>query len=664
MVVGDTTPTERSRPGRRLDAALALSCALVALLGYLRTMRPTFGWGDSSELTTAAYHLGIGHSPGYPTWILLMHPFSRLPIGTVAFRVNLATVIAGAIAVGLLYYVFSHLAKSRPAGVIAALAFAFSPTFWDQTTEAEVYTLHVAFAALIILLALMWRRTRHDRWLYLLSWVTGISLGNHALTALMIPALIYFVWAERGGRFFTVKRVALCCALLALGLSIYTYELIRGAANPPPHLNNPHSLAQFWQQLTAPGARESMFDRGLLVSLTRARNRLAEVAWILYPRPDNLIFGRAGVILGFIGLFALGWRDRRLTAFLLLLALFDVAYAMNFSIFDIYIYYLPLHLVWAAFIAVGAAWVIALAGRQLERITSSLVSPSPVWRYGPVVAILMALVPVQFFTHLRQADGSTDYTPEWFARATFRQVEPNALILADWWAIAPLGYLKHIEGQRDDVVMYAAPSLHSEGAFLDFSRRNFLEGFEAIYFVELLTYKAGLLREKYWLVPEGPVARLYLDRPDPATLLADLPAIPTVRFDDKVGLVKVKIANKTLRPGECVDFTVYWTPLPGYDHRRYQAIYTLTKGREQIWQESAVLGYDLYPAGQWQQGQALMEKHRIYLEAPEATGEYELRMRVRPRGESKRLVHDRAPVAGDNRELRLGSVTVGAPLPP
>ena len=88
--------TERRRG---LDAIICLGLILVALLGYLRTMRPTFGWGDSSELITAAYHLGVGHSPGYPTWMLIMHPFSRIPVGDVAFRVNFMTAFLGAVAV-------------------------------------------------------------------------------------------------------------------------------------------------------------------------------------------------------------------------------------------------------------------------------------------------------------------------------------------------------------------------------------------------------------------------------------------------------------------------------------------------------------------------------------------------------------------------------------
>ena len=159
----------RPRGKHALDVVLCLVLFLLALAAYLRTMRPTFGWGDPSELITAAYHLGVGHSPGYPTWMLLAHPFSRLPIGDVAFRVNFFNALLGGLAIPLLYLVYHRIAGSRIAAFVAALAFAFTATFWDITTEADVFTLHVCFAAVILLIALRWRRRPHDRWLYLLS---------------------------------------------------------------------------------------------------------------------------------------------------------------------------------------------------------------------------------------------------------------------------------------------------------------------------------------------------------------------------------------------------------------------------------------------------------------------------------------------------------------
>ena len=636
-----------------LDAVLCFLLVLISLLGYLRTMRPTFGWGDSSELITAAYHLGVGHSPGYPTWMLIMHPFSRIPIGDVAFRVNFMTAFLGAVAVALLYLVYRTISGNRIAGFIAALTFAFAATFWDQTTEAEVYTLHVCLAATSILMVLAWRATGRDRWVYLLSWLIGISLGNHALTALMIPAILYFVYAEKGREYFTVARIAKCAALFALGISIYAYLPIRALSNPPPHLNNPHSLTEMWSQLTAPGARQAMFDRGWLVPIQRAgfhtKRLIAE-------------FGYLGCALGLFGAGLLWRRDRKLSVFLTVIAVFDIAYSSNFSIFDIYVYFLPLHIVWAAGIAVGVAAVLTLVGRGMARVPETLVSPTPVWRYGPAAAMLMMLPFMQFTNNLRRVDGSEDYGSERFARAVASMAEPGSLILADWWAIAPIGYLKYIEGERRDLIMFAAPSIYAEEGFLDFAKQDFLRSYPAIYFVEMLTYRMHLLREKAYLVPQGPVYRVYVDRPPREDMLADIPATPTVRFGDQVGLVKIERASGAIRPGEPFAFELYWTPLEGYNGKNHEAIFVLENeegGR--IWQESNLLGHDLYPLDEWEQGEVVKEEHRIYLPDPVEPGEYNLYVRVREHGQAACLGCDR-PLDGHNeRDYLLASIQVGEP---
>ncbi len=644
-------PTSR----RRLDAIICFSLGFIALLGYLRTMRPTFGWGDSSELITAAYHLGIGHSPGYPTWMLIAHPFSRLPMGDVAFRVNFMTALLGAVAVALLYLVYRTISGNRMAAFVAALTFAFATTFWDQTTEAEVYTLHVCFAAVILLIVLAWRATQADRWLYVLSWVLGVSLGNHALTVLMIPAIVYLLWAEHGPRLFTLRRVAKCAALFVLGLSIYLYVPIRAMANPPPHVNNPHSVGAMWAHLTSPGSRQAMFDRGWIVPLHRAA---------LHTRRLTEEFGYFGSALSLLGMGLLWRRDRRLVVFLLLIGFFDVAYSVNFSIFDIHVYYLPLHLVCAAFISVGVAAVLSIAGQLMARLQHGLVSPTPAWRYGPALVLLMLLPFSQYTRNFAWVDGSDDYGSERFARAVAQQLEPGSLLLADWWTIAPIGYLKYVEGIRTDLVMFAAPSLYSEYGFIDFAQEDFLRKYPAAYFVEMLTYRIQLLRERTYLVPQGPVYRIFLDRPAPETLLADLPPSPAVRFGDYVACVDAEVAEGPLRPGEGFDFTVYWTPLDGYQAKPYEAIFVLeNEAGDRIWQESNLLGHDLYPLDELQMGLVLGEEHRIYLLDPVPPGEYHLFVRVRERGRSQCLTCDQPHPGRNPRDYLLGRLTVGEPAP-
>ncbi len=661
--VHDTQPPGK---GRLAEAATCLLVFVLSLLAYLRTMRPSFGWGDSSELITAAYHLGVGHSPGYPTWMLIAHPFSRLPIGDVAFRLNLLNALLAGLAVALLYLLFRWLSGSRIAALVGALSFAFSLTWWDVTTEAEVYTLHICLSAAILLVALRWRREPRavalpvpepaDRWLFLGSWMVGLSLGNHALTTLVAVSLLYLVWAERGWRFFRGRRLAVCVGLFLLGLSVYAYVPLRALANPPPQLNNPRTLGDFWTHLTAPGAREAMFDSGLRLPLRRAVGYLLRL---------TLEFGHAGCALALVGLVVLWRRDRRLANWLLLLAALDLAYSSNFSIFDIYVYYLPLYLVLAAFISVGAGAALDLAARGMARLRPLGVRSTPTFQRGPAAALLLMVPFTLFAGRLPTVDRSGDWSPELFARAVFRQVEPGALIMADWWKIAPLGYLKHIEGERPDVTLSAAPSLHCEQAFLEVARADRLRRYPAVYFAEALTYRADLIRARFPVAPAGPLWRVYVKRPPADEVLAAREPLPRARFADRVGLVDVELEGIELRPGACLDFTVYWTPLEGYNGRPHTAIYLL-EGRdgERVWQVSTTLGHGLYPADRWRPGEVVREPHRIYLPDAVPAGEYDLKVRVREQGCSAALPCEPNGLGAGGRDCLLARLTVGPWRPP
>jgi hypothetical protein len=375
-------------------------------------------------------------------------------------------------------------------------------------------------------------------------------------------------------------------------------------------------------------------------------------------------FTLLGCALALFGIGLLARRDNRLAICLGLIALADMAYSVNFSIFDIYVYYLPLHFVWAVFISVGAAGALALAARAMDRLPRGSVSATPGWRFGPAVALLFVLPFLQFTRNLGRSDGSDDYGSERFARAVTSMVEPNSLILADWWTIAPIGYLKYIEGIRTDLIMFAAPSIHADDGFLNFAQEDFLRSYQSVYFVEMLTYRIHLLREMAYLVPQGPVYRVYLDRPSNETLLADISAAPIARFGDQIGLVQTDLSTGELQPGEVFPFTIYWTPLEAYNRKNHQAIFVLENeegGR--IWQESNVLGHDLYPLDEWQPGEVLREEHRIYLPAPEMPGEYNLYVRVREHGQSKCLDCDRALNGHNARDYLISTITVGRPDP-
>jgi hypothetical protein len=216
--------------------------------------------------------------------------------------------------------------------------------------------------------------------------------------------------------------------------------------------------------------------------------------------------------------------------------------------------------------------------------------------------------------------------------------------------------------------MFAAPSIYADTDFLDFSQESFLRKYQVIYFVEMLTYRIDLLRKKYFLVPEGPVYRVYLNRPDAKTLLAHMAAQPIARFGDRIGLVRAEVGAGPVRPGECVDLTLYWAPLAGFNRQVHTVALLLQRTKdgqiERVWQESNIIGHDLFPLEKWQSGQVLTEKHRIYLAEPVPSGGYELYVRVRERGQSRYLDCDKHPAGGNARDCLIGRVRVEQAPPP
>lgn len=641
---------------KRLDLVIAAALFAASFCVYLRTMRPSFGWGDSAELTTAAYHLGIGHSPGYPTYMLLGYLFSHLPIGTVAFRMNLMSVFFGALAIALSYFVFRHIARTRLGAILGAAAFAFTATIWDLTTEAEVYTLHAAFVAAIILCLLDWARCGKPRpaWIALLC---GLSLGNHALTALLLPGILIFAVWQKGLRHLRWQPIAFAAFAFLLGVSVYSYLLIRGPANAPPNINNPHTLHDVYIHITAPCYRDIMFKAPPL--------QVAGRLWVYGARLKREV-SWAGIVLGLVGLPLLWRRERKLTILLILLAAPTIFYAANYSIFDIYCYFVTSYWVWCALIGVGGEFAVALGCRLLQKLQGRQDSLGPGLRRALVGAVALVL-PFWLLTgHWKMVDASHDREPEKFARATFSLVEKNSLILGDWWAIAPLGYLKHIEGMRSDVTLSPAFSLSTKEASERHLERKFLRRFPAVYATEVLTYGMNELRKRYLLVPQGPVSRVMVDGPQPELARSDFQGKPRILFGNRLALIGWQIEPKQAGPVEMVAISLYWQSLqPRQVGQQYDVTVALEQGPGKwAWREKTPLAHGLFPMESWREGQTLVERRLVYPDSDLPAGEYRLSLRVRQRNDGNRLLPALSPAGTSlGKDAQLGEVALNpAPI--
>ena len=198
----------------RVHLYVTAGVLLVSLVTYFRTVAPTVSFWDCGEYIATAFTLGVPHPPGAPFFLILARLFSMMPIGEdIAYRVNLLSVISSALTVMFTFLIIVKFIKqwrgkiesfedklvTYSGGVIGALSFAWSDSFWFNAVEAEVYALSVLFTAVVVWLALHWLEHEAEggasHYLLMIAYLLGLALGVHLLSLLTLPVvslIIYF----------------------------------------------------------------------------------------------------------------------------------------------------------------------------------------------------------------------------------------------------------------------------------------------------------------------------------------------------------------------------------------------------------------------------------------------------------------------------------------
>lgn len=432
----------------RTIAAFGLPFAL-----YTLTLAPTVYNLDSAELTTAAATGGLVHATGYPLYLLLGRIWSWLPVGDVGYRMNLFSAVNGALTVALGDIILRRLDVGPWAAFGALGLLACAPFFWALSLIAEVYTLHTALMAAIILLLIHWADRPTPAHLALVALTLGLSAGNHAATLLLVPGCLWYVTTTAIVRRLArhvLKLRALLLALAALlaGLSIYLYLPLCHVADPafnyaghydatgtfvPLNLQTPRGLAQLIP-------RQMLADCALAYGPT---GLWREAGWF----GGHLwrAFLAIGVGPGLLGIAILLRRDWPLAGMLLGMLLGHAAFYVPYRVVDKDTMLLPVYLPWALWVGVGYQglldWVAGGAPPLLSRRWDGALLRLVV--AGGVVLALCSTWPL------------TDLSDDWSARrlgeTILDTVEPDALILGYWDTVPVVEYLQLVEGRRPDV---------------------------------------------------------------------------------------------------------------------------------------------------------------------------------------------------------------------
>ncbi|MEE9286005.1 MAG: DUF2723 domain-containing protein [Dehalococcoidia bacterium] len=549
------------RPRFNTTTIIALGLFGIALGVYVSALPPSITWSnaaaDSGELAAAVKTWGVAHPPGYPTYILAGKLFTLLPAGDTAFRLNVMSAVFGAGAVAVTFLVGVRLVAmvaggravgesrgaqakgsedSRPVGwltryvppALGALALAFSPIVWGQSTVVEVYALNALLVAVIAYLLISWlddgrrpgARVSMAKPLAA-AFLFGLGMGNHFTLAMVaVPLAAAVLWRMRQRATSSWGFMALA---LALGLAVYIYLPVSAARNPPINWGDPIRWSGFiWEVSGTP-------YRGYVFGIDGALwdDRLGDWAKQMVDQ-----FQGVGVVLVLVGAWRL-WRwDRVIAGALALSFLAVAAYATFYQTADSFVFLIPSLIVGALAIAVGSHYVLADLAMSLARRMGDQ-ARTPGIAVAVAIALLAAVPVTSAARNWSGQDLSNDVAARDYGREVFAGIEPNAIVLASTdQYLFPLWYQRHVVDTGSGITVVARNLLQFDW-YVDSLRRREPDlvpaGLSGPFFTVLLdfarahvgqrplyaTFQDEVLSSEYLLFPMG---RLFKIEPIPSGL--------------------------------------------------------------------------------------------------------------------------------------------------
>jgi len=448
-----------------------LLAGLITLTAYLLTLPPGLTWdlggADGGELATAVYTLGLVHSPGYPSYLLLAQIARLVPFASFAQRLNAFSALCAAAAVFTLSAVAAgHLraepaeASGRPdggtylAGGLAGLLFGLCEVVWTQAIIVEVYALAALFCASLIGLALWIERAPaagpYARRLVLFGLIAGIGMGSHYMMVFAgVFAALYLLLS--GPRRLLRASSLLAIPAFAAGLSVFAYLPLRAGAVPLSNWGNPDTLSRFWGEIS--------------VAVYRGRVDITLIPERILPLVRSVVdqLSMPGTALALLGL--IGWRREHkplLTAALVTAAL-NLAFTASYYSVDTLPYIYPTLILLA--LAAGSA-----VHRMVFAWLPAEVHSGPALR-GPAYAALTALVCAPLLVRgvpiVSQATIEADTT----SRRIIESLPAGSLIISNEDRLTfALRYAAAVSVPRPDVVPIDARLLKFEWFRQDIAR--------------------------------------------------------------------------------------------------------------------------------------------------------------------------------------------------
>lgn len=433
------------------------------------TLAPSVTFFDSGEFLTATASLGSAHSPGYPLFLMFAKPFTWIPLGNIAFRINMATAFSASLACLGVYLLTIFLLKDerlvddkpfsgfavKAAGLAAACSFSFTPRLWLQSNHDKPYPLLAFLTAIIFYLLLKWRDhykagDEQPAYVYVCTFLAGLAMGLHQTVVLLLPAWFLLIVLADWRMLTRIKELVLATAFAMVGFSVHLYLPLRATQNPLLNWGDSKTSSQFLWHFLRKGYPNDPHPRdfSLLWAQVKAFNVPREFTWV-------------GAVLVLFALICLWKRQRDVViAYLAGVTVFLLVIAGYFNappdfIFLTEEFFTPLYLLSAVLIGVGLFHVMGFVVRN-----ASLPE-----RYGLkvylLVLVLMFSLPVSLCAvNYYENDQHNNYIAYDYATNSLRSLPQNAVMFT--WGDSgafPLWYLQGVERMREDLDLPHTPHI-------------------------------------------------------------------------------------------------------------------------------------------------------------------------------------------------------------
>ena len=475
-----------SAPSRRMrrwipysDNTVAFAAVVVVLLAlgiYLRTMLPSTGFWDTGEAQTVPPTLSIFHPTGFPTYTMLGWVWSQIPIGEVAWRMNLLSGVCVALASGLVVLIAGHLIGERDralratAAGVAGAAFAFASEPWENATRADVHAISILSVTLVVWLLFAWRAAeragspRAGAWLVGAGLTFGLGIGVHPLIGLFSFGIAAWLFVVDRAFWRRWRLIAVCSAAVAVGIASFAYIWLRAITDPEPPLfyARPDTWERFRYLVLA--EQFSGLFRDFREPLADIGQKWADAERVLAPQ-----FVAPGWLLIAVGAAIVGARSVGTLAVLGLFVVGNVVYSMNFRDGDIDRYYMPTVAVLAPLLGVALATIAAACAQAVAEVGRRLVAGLDARRRlgalaGALVLGLGALLPAAslvtgYGAHDQSGNRDAD---EWVA--SVHALLPPDSVVVSWWSYStPLWHHRWVLGERPDLTIIDERDILDEG---------------------------------------------------------------------------------------------------------------------------------------------------------------------------------------------------------